>query len=128
MTRLATVLALVAGSFLAVSSVQAQDRTIQKDQDNGPKGPSIVGTWTGKMNTQGLITNITVTLRADGTYKTVYNTDNVVVADTGKYTFKDGVLHAEPDGGTIVQFEVTFNGNDQMTVKGAGYSITYQRK
>ena len=97
MIRIATLLTLVAGSFLAPGSVQAQERV--PSQQVQAQEPSIVGTWAGKLTQQGVTTTITVTLKADGTYKTVYNLGNVVVAETGKYTYKDGILTVEPEGG-----------------------------
>jgi hypothetical protein len=69
MIRIATVVALVAASLLAPGSAQAREQV--PTQEEQAKEPSIVGTWAGKLTQQGITTTITVTLKADGTYKTV---------------------------------------------------------
>jgi hypothetical protein len=90
--------------------------------------PSVKGTWVGYLNVAGNKVKFTTTLRADGTYKTVMEYAAYISVEKGKYTYSDGVLETEPDSGITGTYTVKFDGNNMMTVKGAGLSLTYKRQ
>lgn len=90
--------------------------------------PSIKGTWIGYLNVAGNKVKFTTTIEADGTYKVVMDHLGYIVAEKGKYTYSDGVLETEPDGGANGTFTVKFEDKNTMIVKGGGITITYKRQ
>lgn len=90
--------------------------------------PSIVGVWQGELTMGPQRWKITTTFRADGNYKTVMVYANYVMADKGTYTYSDGVLKTEPEGGRPGTFDVTFIDDNTMKLRGQGFSVTYKRQ
>src|SRR5262245_26615049 len=81
------------------------------------KEPSIHGTWVGYWTAGGIKIKLTTTIRDDGTYKAVMENSDIVVVEKGNYTYSDGVLNTEPDGGLLGTYVVTFEDKDTMKVK-----------
>lgn len=93
-----------------------------------PAEPSVKGTWVGYWTVAGTKVKLTSTIRDDGTYKCVMENGDYVSVEKGKYTYSDGVLTTEPEGGVIGTYVVTFDGADTMKVKGGGIAVTYKRQ
>lgn len=117
MRRLLPLIAMIA--LVPVDPASAQNRDAE---------PSVVGTWNGQLSLGGVTYDVTTTLRADGTYRSFSRWANYVNAETGKYTYRDGVLKTEPEGGFINTWEVTFDGPNKMKAVGGGLSISYRRQ
>lgn len=131
-------LALAVCCFAFASAAQADNsrppqesppqRPTQPQPPQPKKEPSIHGTWLGYLNIAGTKVKVTSTLREDGTYKSVMENGDYVAVEKGKYTYSDGVLNTEPEGGFAGTFTVTFEDKDTIKVKGGGISITYKRQ
>lgn len=114
MSRTLAALALCLGS---AGATDAEDRE-----------PSVVGTWEGYWTVAGTKVKITTTFRVEGAYKTVLENGDYVSVEKGKYTYSDGVLTTEPEGGVIGTYTVKFDGPNTATFKGGGISLTAKKK
>ena len=113
---------------IMLANVSVQQPTRPVAQQRPQEEPSIHGTWVGYWTVAGSKVKIISTLRADGSYKTVSEYGNEVSAELGKYTYKDGILTTEPEGGLISIYTVKFDDKDTITVKGRGIVIVLKRQ
>jgi hypothetical protein len=121
MPRTLTALLAAVAVNLALASSASADEPRRAD-------PSIKGTWVGHFTVVEVKVKITATFKADGKYKSVMENGNYVTVETGTYTYSDGVLKTEPEGGLTSTFTVKFDGENTATFKGAGLSITCKRQ
>jgi hypothetical protein len=90
--------------------------------------PSVVGTWVGEINLANQKWKVTSTFRANGTYTSHMEYLGHVIASRGTYTFADGILTTEAEGGVTTTFTVTFIDEDTAKIKGGGFTVTYRRQ
>lgn len=121
---------LLAPGATALSPLAGQMQIPPKKKKPLPEDdePSIVGTWKGDVSLGGTKWKVTTTYRANGTYRSIMEYLDHIIASKGTYTYADGVLTTEPEDGIPTTFTITFVDDDTVRAKGGGFTITYRRQ
>ncbi len=123
-SRFTALLALVAFTIAFANSATGQEpKKLPPKNDE----PSIHGTWVGSMTLAGQKYQLESTFRADGTYKTIVELNNIVVAEKGTFEYEDQLLTVKSEGSSS-SYTVTFEDKNTMRLKGKGFVISYKKR
>lgn len=91
-------------------------RISNKEYKNKQNNPSLVGSWKAVVSEQGIVTNIYITLKPDGTYNAVHESGNSKNSFNGNWQYSGNVLTQTSDQTPPSRGTIKWISNDEVIV------------